>query len=85
MSNIRTRADLDHGQLSMSCTPWNIRPDTEYFIEQREDMDKFQLKTACEQKKFVSYLMERDLFVLFEEEELFMAKLSGIEKREARG
>lgn len=77
--NIRTKPTSHGNNLSLSATPWNIKPDTEYILKRREQNHMYVLRDAND--KHVSFLLERDLIVLFEEEDLFMANLCGIEGR----
>lgn len=79
MINIKTKHYFPMGDLSGSTTPWHIKYDTEYELLRREDAGKYWLTDG--DGKHISFLLERDLLVLFEEEDLFMANLCGIEPR----
>ena len=79
MNTMRTKKEHHGNKLSLSSTPWNIHPDTEYVLKRREVEGQYMLSDL--ENAYVSFLLERDLLVLFEEEDLFMANLCGIEHR----
>ena len=79
MDTIRTKKEPHGNNLSLSTTPWNIYPDTEYILKSREVEGQYILTDL--ENMLVSFLLERDLLVLFEEKDLFMAKLCGIDAR----
>ncbi len=66
------------GSLSPSCIPWKIHVGSTYHIERR-DVGKYVLSSYrfdnTDRREAVTYLLERDLNVLFEEEDVFMSMI----------
>ena len=74
MNTIKSKKENHENRISIISSPWAIFPSTEYILDKlREDL--YALSSL--DNTHVSYLIEKDLLVLFEEEDLFLYKMSG--------